>query len=81
MAGRFEWRRTSERQLAKHEQLGRQGRPRGHVTVDLAAAARIEGLRAEGLSYARIAALVTCPLSSGRARRRLQLVLHSTRVA
>ena len=59
MAARFEWRRTSERQLAKHEQLRRQGRPRGRATVDLATVARIEGLRAQGLSYARIAALLT----------------------
>ena len=58
-AARYEWRRTSERQLAKHEQLRRQGRPRGRATVDLATVARIAELRSQGLSYARIAALLT----------------------
>ncbi len=59
MAARFEWRRTSERQLAKHEQLRRQGRPRGRATVDPATVARIDEYRAHGYSYSRIAALLT----------------------
>ena len=33
MAARFEWRRISERQLEKHDELKRQGRRRGRVPV------------------------------------------------
>ena len=54
-AARFEWRRISERQLGKHDELRRQGRPRGRAAVESEVADHIRRLRADGMSYARIA--------------------------
>jgi Recombinase len=51
----FEWRRISERQAEKHDELRRQGRPRGRPAVARDVVDRIRALRAQGLSFARIA--------------------------
>lgn len=56
MAARFEWRRISQRQLEKHDELRRQGRPRAGVTVSPAVVELILRARATGASYAQIAA-------------------------
>jgi hypothetical protein len=56
MAARFEWRRISERQTEKHAALRRAGRPRGRQAASSELAAIVEALRAEGLSFAAIAA-------------------------
>ena len=58
MAARFEYRRISERQLDKHAQLRRQGRPRGRAAVSSTVADRILGLRREGSTLEEIAALL-----------------------
>jgi DNA invertase Pin-like site-specific DNA recombinase len=55
MAARFEWRRISQRQVDKHEQLRREGRRRGREAVPTELADRIIELRRTGLSYQRIA--------------------------
>jgi DNA invertase Pin-like site-specific DNA recombinase len=55
MAARFEWRRISERQREKHDQLRRQRRPRGQPATPVLLADRIISLRDAGLTYARIA--------------------------
>jgi DNA invertase Pin-like site-specific DNA recombinase len=56
MAARFEYRRISERQREKHDTLRRQGRPRGRAAAPPEVADTVRLLRAEGLSYAAIAA-------------------------
>jgi DNA invertase Pin-like site-specific DNA recombinase len=58
MAARFEWRRISERQLEKHDELRRQGRVRGRPAVDRQIADRIRTLRADRLSFRAIAAML-----------------------
>jgi DNA invertase Pin-like site-specific DNA recombinase len=55
MAARFEFRRTSERQLEKFDQLRRQGRPRGRPSVVPEVADRMRGWRAAGWTLERIA--------------------------
>jgi DNA invertase Pin-like site-specific DNA recombinase len=55
MAARFEWRRISERQLEKHEELRRQGRPRGPASVPPEIADRMLAARRQGWSYREIA--------------------------
>jgi DNA invertase Pin-like site-specific DNA recombinase len=56
MAARFEWRRISERQFEKHDQLRRLGRPRGRTSVDRALADRIVHERDNGATWQQIAA-------------------------
>jgi DNA invertase Pin-like site-specific DNA recombinase len=71
MAARFEWRRISERQSEKHAALRRAGRPRGREAASRQVAAIVEALRAEGLSFAAIAAeleLRNIPTVRGGAR-------------
>jgi DNA invertase Pin-like site-specific DNA recombinase len=55
MAARFEWRRISQRQVDKHDQLRREGRRRGREAVPVEIADRIIELRGTGLSYQKIA--------------------------
>lgn len=52
---RFEFSRISERQVAKFEQLRKQGRARGHVAVAVVIADQIINARSRGLSLAAIA--------------------------
>jgi DNA invertase Pin-like site-specific DNA recombinase len=56
MAARFEYRRISERQLEKHDELRRQGRPRGRPAVSAQVAEAIHLQRESGLSLRAIAA-------------------------
>jgi DNA invertase Pin-like site-specific DNA recombinase len=56
MAARFEYRRISERQIDKHEELRRQGRPRGREAAPPELADLVRTLRRDGLSFAAIAA-------------------------
>lgn len=56
MAARFEWRRISDRQLEKHDELRRQDRPRGRPAVPREVADRIRAMRADGLTLRAIAA-------------------------
>ena len=51
MAARFEYRRISERQLEKNQELRRRGRPRGSVAVDRDLADRIIALREAGETF------------------------------
>jgi DNA invertase Pin-like site-specific DNA recombinase len=55
LAARFEWRRISERQREKHDELRRQGRPRGRETVPSAVADQIIAERDAGASWQSIA--------------------------
>jgi DNA invertase Pin-like site-specific DNA recombinase len=59
MAARFEWRRISQRQLEKHEELRRQGRPRGPASVPPEIADRMLAARQQGWSYREIAETAT----------------------
>jgi len=56
MAARFEYRRISERQLEKHEELRRQGRRRGRPGAPAALADEIRAARAAGRSFRAITA-------------------------
>jgi DNA invertase Pin-like site-specific DNA recombinase len=56
MAARLEYRRISERQLEKHDELRRQGRPRGRPAVPGEVADAIRRQRESGLSLRAIAA-------------------------
>ncbi len=56
MAARFEYRRISERQLEKHEELRRQGRRRGRPGAPTALADEIRAARVAGHSFRAIAA-------------------------
>jgi DNA invertase Pin-like site-specific DNA recombinase len=58
MAARFEWRRISERQLEKHDQLRRLGRPRGRASVERALADRIVRERDSGMSWTELARML-----------------------
>jgi DNA invertase Pin-like site-specific DNA recombinase len=58
MAARFEYRRISERQLEKHRELRRLGRPRGRPAASAEVAELIAERRQDGWSYRRIAALL-----------------------
>lgn len=55
MAARFEYRRIRERQLEKHEQLRRDGDPRGRPAADRALADRLIDRRRDGATFAKIA--------------------------
>jgi DNA invertase Pin-like site-specific DNA recombinase len=55
MAARFEYRRISERQREKHEELRRLGRPRGRATAPTAIADRIIRLREKGWTWQAVA--------------------------
>ena len=55
MAARFEYRRISERQLEKHAELRRQGRPRGRTSVSPEIADRIRIMRDGGATLHGIA--------------------------
>jgi DNA invertase Pin-like site-specific DNA recombinase len=55
MASRFEWRRISQRQLEKHEELRRQGRLRGPKAVPAEVADRMRTARRMGWSFQKIA--------------------------
>jgi DNA invertase Pin-like site-specific DNA recombinase len=57
MAARFEYRRISERQLEKHEQLRRDGRRRGRETAGAELADRLVARHErDGVAFAKIAA-------------------------
>ena len=56
MAARFEWRRISERQVDKHQDLRRKGKPRGPTAVAVDVADRIIAMKANGLSLRAIGA-------------------------
>ncbi len=55
MAARFEWRRISERQLEKHDELRRQGRRRGPTAVPAEVADRMRTARRMGWTFREIA--------------------------
>jgi len=55
MAARFEYRRISERQLEKHQQLRREGRPRGRASTPTKTADAIIAMRHASASYRKIA--------------------------
>jgi DNA invertase Pin-like site-specific DNA recombinase len=55
MAARFEWRRISQRQLDKHAELRRQGRPRGPTAVPADVADRMRTARRMGWTFREIA--------------------------
>jgi DNA invertase Pin-like site-specific DNA recombinase len=56
IAARFEWRRISERQIEKHDELRRQGRPRGRPAVPAEVADRIITMREQGMTLRAIGA-------------------------
>src|SRR5947209_15957569 len=53
-SARFEWRRISQRQLEKHEELRRQGRRRGPKAVPAEVADRMRTARRMGWSFQKI---------------------------
>lgn len=55
MAARFEWRRISQRQREKHEELRRQGRRRGPTAVSAEVADRMRTARRMGWTFQKIA--------------------------
>ena len=55
MAARFEYRRISKRQQEKHDELRRQGRPRGRDATPRDLADRIVAMRGEGATFQAIA--------------------------
>jgi DNA invertase Pin-like site-specific DNA recombinase len=55
MAARFEWRRISERQVEKHDDLRRKGRARGRPAVPTKLADMMISMRREGASLQAIA--------------------------
>jgi DNA invertase Pin-like site-specific DNA recombinase len=55
MAARFEWRRISQRQLEKHDELRRQGRRRGPTPVPPDVADRMRTARRLGWTFQQIA--------------------------
>ena len=55
MAARFEWRRISERQREKHDELRRRGRPRGRPAALPEVATRIISMRDEDATWQAIA--------------------------
>jgi DNA invertase Pin-like site-specific DNA recombinase len=59
MAARFEWRRISQRQLEKHEELRRQGRRRGPAAVPPDVADRMRNARSLGWTFQTIADVAT----------------------
>jgi DNA invertase Pin-like site-specific DNA recombinase len=58
MAARFEYRRISERQLDKHRELRRLGRPRGRPSAAREVAELILELRQNGWTYRSVARLL-----------------------
>jgi DNA invertase Pin-like site-specific DNA recombinase len=58
MAARFEFRRISERQLEKNQELRRRGEPRGRTAAPREVADRILALRAGGATWRAIAGVL-----------------------